>query len=46
MKRAIELFVSGVVVSVGIELGTWLWEDTLEGKFVDFKKRWKESFQK
>ena len=46
MKRMFELFVSGVAVSVGIELGTWLWEDTREEKFVDFKKRCKESFQK
>lgn len=46
MKRMFELFVSGVVVSVGIELGTWLWEDTLEDKVVDFKKRLKESFQR
>ena len=42
MKRMFELFVSGVAVSVGIELGTWLWEDTLKDKAKKLKERLKE----
>lgn len=42
MKRVVELFVSAVVISVGVELGTWLWEDTIEEKVTDLKKRLKE----
>lgn len=39
MKRMVELLVSGVVISVGIEIGTWLWEEAIEDKLNGLKER-------
>ena len=42
MKRMVELLVSGVVISVGIEIGSWLWEETIEDKLNGLVERLKE----
>ena len=42
MKRTVELLVSGVVISVGIEIGSWLWEETIEDKLNGLVERLKE----
>ena len=42
MKRMVELLVSGVVISVGIEIGSWLWEEAIEEKLNGLVERLKE----
>ena len=39
MKDMIKLLVAGVTISVGIELGSWLWEEVIEDKVNNLKER-------
>lgn len=42
MKRLAELLGASIVMSIGFELGTWLWDEVVEDKVVEIKKRLKK----
>ena len=39
MKQLVKVLGVSVVFSIGFELGTWLWDEVLEDKIEEVKKR-------